>query len=177
MRTLVLDQGYQPHRIVSWQRAVLMVFDGKVEVIEEYDDDIRSVTIVIKMPAVVRLLRAVRGKRGVKLSRMNVAIRDGFKCQYCARKLPLSKLTYDHVLPRAHGGTTCWENIVMACYGCNGRKAARTPAQAGLTLLKQPVRPSWLPVVAFKIDPSLSMPDAWINWVYWHGKLDEEPSA
>ena len=177
MRTLVLDQGYQPHRIVSWQRAVLMIFDGKVEVIEEYDDDIRSVTIVIKMPAVVRLLRAVRGKRGVKLSRMNVAIRDGFKCQYCARKLPLEKLTYDHVLPRAQGGTTCWENIVMACYGCNGRKAARTPAQAGLTLLKQPVRPSWLPVVAFKLDPSLSMPEAWINWVYWHGKLDEEPSA
>jgi 5-methylcytosine-specific restriction endonuclease McrA len=177
MRTLVLDQGYQPHRIVSWQRAVLMIFDGKVEVIEEYDDDIRSVTIVIKMPAVVRLLRAVRGKRGVKLSRMNVAIRDGFKCQYCARKLPLEKLTYDHVVPRAQAGTTCWENIVMACYGCNGRKAARTPQQAGLTLLKQPVRPSWLPVVAFKLDPSLSVPEAWINWVYWHGKLDEEPSA
>lgn len=92
MRTLVLDQGYQPHRIVSWQRAVLMLFDGKVEVIEVYDDDIRSVTFVIKMPAVVRLLRALRGKRGVKFSRMNVAIRDGFKCQYCARKLPLGLL-------------------------------------------------------------------------------------
>jgi 5-methylcytosine-specific restriction endonuclease McrA len=175
MRTLVLDQGYQPHRIISWQRAVSMLFDGKVEVIEEYDDDIRSVTFVFKMPAVVRLLRAVRGKRGVKLSRMNVAIRDGFKCQYCARKLPLEKLTYDHVVPRAQGGTTCWENIVMACHTCNGRKAARTPEQARLTLLKQPVRPTWLPVVAFKVDPSLSVPEAWINWVYWHGKLDEEP--
>ena len=177
MRTLVLDQGYQPHRIVSWQRAVLMVFDGKVEVIEEYDDDIRSVTFVIKMPAVVRLLRAVRGKRGVKFSRMNVAIRDGFKCQYCARKLPLNKLTYDHVVPSSQGGTTCWENIVMACFTCNGRKAARTPREAGLTLLKQPVRPSWLPVVAFKIDPSLSVPETWLNWVYWHGKLEEDPSA
>ena len=28
MRTLVLDQGFQPHRVVSWQRAVLMLFDG-----------------------------------------------------------------------------------------------------------------------------------------------------
>src|SRR5690348_9198108 len=114
MRTLVLDQGYQPHRVVSWQRAVLMLFDGKVEVVEEYDDDIRSVTITIKMPSVVRLVRAVRRKVVVKLSRMNVALRDDFRCQYCATKLPLSKLTYDHVLPRSQGGTTCWENIVMA---------------------------------------------------------------
>jgi hypothetical protein len=65
----------------------------------------------------------------------------------------------------------------MAGSASNGRKAARTPEQAGLTLLKQPVRPTWLPVVAFKLDPSLSVPDAWINWVYWHGTLDEEPSA
>ena len=62
MRTLVLDQGYQPHRVVSWQRAITLLFDGKVEVVEEYDEDIRSVTITIKMPAVVRLLRAVRGR-------------------------------------------------------------------------------------------------------------------
>lgn len=177
MRTLVLDQGYQPHRIVSWQRAVLMMFDGKVEVIEEYDDDIRTVTFVIKMPAVVRLLRALRGKRGVKFSRMNVAIRDGFTCQYCARKLPLCKLTYDHVVPRAQGGTTCWENIVMACYACNGCKGARAPSQVGLKLRKQPKRPQWLPVVAFKIDPSLSVPETWLNWVYWHGALEQDPSS
>jgi len=138
MRTLVLDQGYQPHRIVSWQRAVLMLFDGKAEVIEEYDDDIRSVTFVIKMPAVVRLLRAFAGKRGVKFSRMNVAIRDDFRCQYCARKLPLDKLTYDHVVPRAQGGATCWENIVMACCACNGHKGHMSPAQVGMKLRKHP---------------------------------------
>jgi 5-methylcytosine-specific restriction endonuclease McrA len=175
--TLVLDQGYQPHRIVSWQRAVLMLFDGKVEVVEEYDDDVRSVTISIKMPSVVRLLRAVRGKRGVKFSRMNVAIRDGFKCQYCARKLPLGQLTYDHVVPRAFGGLTNWENIVMACFPCNGRKGHRSPSQIGMKLLKQPVRPSWLPVVAFKVDPSLSIPETWLNWVYWHGKLEEDAAS
>ena len=67
MRTLVLDQGFQPHRIISWQRAVCMIFDGKVEVVEEYDEDIRSVSITIKMPAVVRLLRALAGrKRAIK---------------------------------------------------------------------------------------------------------------
>jgi 5-methylcytosine-specific restriction endonuclease McrA len=152
MRTLVLDQGYQPHRVVSWQRAITMLFDGKVEVVEEYEHDVRSVTFTIKMPAVVRLLRAVRGKRGVKFSRINVATRDGFRCQYCGRKLPLSKLTYDHVVPRSQGGKTRWENIVMACYDCNGRKGDRTPTQAGMRIDKLPVKPQWLPVVAFRID-------------------------
>lgn len=174
MRTLVLDQGYQPHRIVSWQRAVLMLFDGKVEVVEEYADEIRSVTFSIKMPAVVRLLRAVRGKRGVKFSRINVAARDEFRCQYCGDKLPLGKLTYDHVVPRALGGRTAWENIVMACLPCNGRKGRKRPEQAGMRLLKQPVRPTWLPVIAFRIDPTSSVPEAWTHWLYWHGALEED---
>lgn len=174
MRTLVLDQGYEPHRIVSWQRAVLMMFDGKVEVIEEYEDDIRSVHISIKMPSVVRLVRAVRKHRGVRFSRINVALRDGFRCQYCATKLPLSKLTYDHVLPRSQGGTTCWENIVMACVRCNGRKGGRTPGRAGLTLLKRPVCPSWLPALTFAIDPTCSVPEGWAQWVYWHGALEQD---
>ncbi|HKP55770.1 MAG TPA: HNH endonuclease [Polyangiales bacterium] len=174
MRTLVLDQGYRPHGIVTWQRAVLMLFDGKVEVVEEYEHDIRSVTVTIKMPSVVRLLRALRGKRGVKFSRMNVATRDAFRCQYCGDKLPLHKLTYDHVIPRAQGGKTCWENIVMACYTCNGRKGHRTPAQVGLRLLRQPVRPRWLPVVAFRIDPTCSVPETWTQWIYWHGALEED---
>lgn len=174
MRTLVLDQGYQPHRIVSWQRAVVMLFDGKVEVVEEYDEDIRSVSITIKMPAVVRMLRAIRGrKRAVKFSRINVATRDDFRCQYCGDKLPLRRLTYDHVVPRSQGGRTTWENVVMACYDCNEQKSDRTPRQARMHLKKQPVKPSWLPVIAFRIDPACSIPEAWANWLYWHGALEE----
>jgi 5-methylcytosine-specific restriction endonuclease McrA len=174
MQTLVLDQGYQPHRIVSWQRAVVMLFDGKVEVVEEYDEDIRSVSVTIKMPAVVRMLRAMRGKkRGIKFSRINVATRDGFSCQYCSVKLPLRKLTYDHVVPRSQGGRTTWENIVMACYDCNEAKSDRTPAQAGMRLARTPVKPTWLPVIAFRVDPASSVPDAWSNWLYWHGTMPE----
>jgi len=175
MRTLVLDQGYQPHRIVSWQRAVGLLFEGKVEVVEEYEDELRSVSITIRMPAVVRLLRALRGrKRAVKFSRMNVATRDDFRCQYCGEKHPLRRLTYDHVVPRSQGGRTCWENVVMACYECNARKSADTPEQAGMRLLKKPVKPKWLPIIAFRIDPACSVPEAWANWLYWHGTLEED---
>lgn len=172
--TLVLDRGYQPHRIVSWQRAVTMLFQGKVEIVEEYDEDIRGVTITIKMPAVVRLLGKIRGKRSIKFSRINVAMRDSFSCMYCGNKLPLRKLTYDHVVPRSRGGKTRWENIVMACYPCNERKANQTPAEARMKLIKTPVKPSWLPVVGFRVEATMSIPDQWANWLYWQGTLDEE---
>jgi len=172
-RTLVLDQGYQPLRIVSWQRAVTMLFEGKVEVIEEYDEDIRSVSITIKMPAVVRLLRAIRGrKKAVKFSRINVMTRDNFRCQYCGRRLPMSKLNYDHVIPRSQGGKTVWQNIVTACYPCNERKGNRTPVQARMRLRRKPVKPKSLPIVAFRISTE-SIPDAWASWVYWQGTLEE----
>lgn len=174
-RTLVLDQGYQPHRVVDWRRAMMMVFDGKVEVIEEYDEEVwRGSTVVIKMPSVVRLLNRIRGKRSIKFSRVNVALRDNFACQYCRTKLPLKKLTFDHVVPRSKGGKTRWENIVMACYDCNERKADRTPKQAGMPLLKEPVKPRSLPVVAFRVDRSDSIPEAWRSWLYWNVELESD---
>jgi 5-methylcytosine-specific restriction endonuclease McrA len=173
-RTLVLDPGFQPHRIVSWQRAVIMLFEGKVEVIEEYDEDICSVSLTIKMPAVVRLLRALRGrKKGVRFSRINVMTRDKYRCQYCGMKLPMSKLNYDHVIPRSRGGRTTWENIVTCCYPCNDRKGGRTPREAGMRLIADPIKPRSLPVVAFRFETT-SIPDAWASWIYWQGALEED---
>lgn len=172
--TLVLDQGYVPHRIVSWQRAISMWCDGKVEIVEEYDENVyQSITVTIRMPAVVRLLGRFRGrKQVVKFSRINVATRDDHTCQYCTKKLPLSKLTYDHVVPRAQGGLTRWENIVMACYRCNEDKRDRTPQQAGMKLLKKPVRPAYLPTITMRFDMT-DVPSAWASWLYWNGKLEE----
>src|SRR5262245_39571130 len=103
MQTLVLTHAYEPHRVVSWQRAITMFLGGKVEVLSEFEEDVRSVTITIKMPAVVRLVRAVQQhpRRGVKFSRANVLARDAFACQYCSRRLSPRELTFDHVIPRA----------------------------------------------------------------------------
>ena len=172
-KTLVLDQSYQPHRVVSWQRAVMMWWDDKVEILEEYEDDICSVTFTIKMPAVVRLLHRVRGKRqAVKFSRINVAMRDNYTCQYCGVKEPLSKLTYDHVLPRSQGGKTVWENIVISCYSCNEFKANRTPVQAKMVLRKNPIRPVFLPAVTMRFEVG-SCPDLWRSWLYWNVAIEE----
>jgi len=127
------------------------------------------------MPAVVRLLRRVARKKAVKFSRMNVLTRDDWTCQYCGRRYfgQAGKLNYDHVTPRSQGGKTVWENIVTACYPCNDRKRDRTPQQAGMHLRKRPEKPRSLPVVAFHFEPGESIPDAWRNFVYWHGALEE----
>src|SRR5262249_37242294 len=127
METLVLTASYEPVARVSWKRAVTLLFDGKVEVIEEYEDRfIRSVTLESKMPSVIRFLRVVRTrKKTPKFSRENVYARDNGRCQYCAKKVARSEATYDHVVLRALGGKTTWENVVICCVPCNQKKGAR----------------------------------------------------
>ena len=173
-RTLLLTQGYEPIQIISWQRAVTLLALDKVEVVEEYDAQIRATSIVIQVPAVVRLRRAFRRHaKPVKFSRVNIYARDRYTCQYCGDKKPIAELTYDHVLPRALGGKTEWSNIVTACQDCNLRKGARTPQQAGMALRTQPARPTWIPAVTIKVSLR-SMPDAWRDYLYWTGELDSE---
>ena len=160
-QTLLLTPWMMPHKVISWQDAVTMMFLDKVEVLEAYDEEIASPSLSMRMPAVVRLKKPVGSvKRGVKFSRINVFTRDGFRCQYCGEKKRMSELNYDHVLPRDLGGTTVWENIVTACYPCNDRKRNRTPEQAGMKLLKRPIKPKTLPMTAMPFDKRV-IPAAW----------------
>ena len=174
LRTLVLDQGYQPHRIIRWERAIAMVLGDKAEILEEYDEDITTVTLRFKVPSVIRILRAIpRRKKAVRFSRINIMTRDGFSCQYCGKKLTISQLTYDHVRPRSQKGPTSWENIVSACYPCNGKKRNRTPEEAGMKLLRQPYKPTTLPLVAFHFEIGRDLPSTWASYVYWQGELEQ----
>jgi 5-methylcytosine-specific restriction endonuclease McrA len=174
-RTLVLSQAYEPVKVISWRRALTLLTLGKVEVLEEHDWSIRTVTVVIKAPAVVRLLRTFRRrKQVVKFSRVNIYARDKYACQYCREKKPIAELTYDHVVPRRFGGRTTWTNIVTACQACNLRKGARTPVQAGMPLRAAPVRPDWVPAVAITVSLH-SAPDAWRDYLYWTGELTAGP--
>jgi 5-methylcytosine-specific restriction endonuclease McrA len=164
-RTLLLTPWMMPHKIISWQDAVTMIFLDKAEVLEAYDEKIHSPSLTMPMPAVVRLKRAASSmKRGVKFSRINVYTRDGFRCQYCGQKKRTDELNYDHVVPRVQGGKTVWENIVTACYPCNTKKRNRTPEQAGMTLLARPVKPKSLPLAPVVIDTK-KIPAAWTG--YW----------
>lgn len=169
METLMLTRGYMPHRIVAWQKAIAMSFTGRVEVVETYDEVIRSVRLAVNKPAVVRLTRAVRHcEPRVRFSRANVLLRDDHTCQYCGERRLGRDLTFDHVVPRAQGGVTSWTNIVTACRACNSEKGSRTPKQAGLTLLSEPVRPSSLPFKFKQLRVGRLVPDPWKSWVWWN---------
>ncbi len=169
---LFLDVDYRPLRIEPWTRAVVDVFLGKAEVLEySRDRTIRGVARDYPMPAVVRVLRRFRrDKVAIRFSRLNIYARDAFICQYCGQRLPSEDLTFDHVLPRAAGGRTTWENIVTCCVPCNATKANRTPSQARMRLLRNPTKPRWLPTLTVAMDPS-RMPTEWT--AYWSGSLQQ----
>jgi 5-methylcytosine-specific restriction endonuclease McrA len=145
---LVLNASFEPLHVVTWQRAIQLLFQGKVEVVEESDQEIRTVRLTIKVPAVLRLLHYVpltRKKNIVRFSRANIFLRDNHVCQYCNRHFSRNHLTLDHVTPIVQGGRKCWENIVTACKTCNQKKGGRTPQQANMHLVRTPKQPHWLP--------------------------------
>jgi 5-methylcytosine-specific restriction endonuclease McrA len=170
--TLLLNNTYEPLQVISWQRAITLLWTNKVEVIEEHDEEIHSISFSMKIPSVLRMLLPVRIKRRapVKFTRLNIFTRDGFTCQYCAQKFESEELTFDHVVPVAQGGKKSWENIATACVGCNSKKEGRTPQQAGMKLLKKPKQPVWAQVVTVTIGLKKT-PDSWRDYLYWNAEL------
>jgi 5-methylcytosine-specific restriction endonuclease McrA len=168
MHTLMLLPWMAPHKVISWQRAIVLSFLGKVEVITEYDEVIRSPSVALRAPAVVRMRRAhVPHKTSIRFCRANVFRRDELTCQYCGEIFPACDLTFDHVMPRSRGGLTEWTNIVTCCRPCNDRKRDRTPEQAEMKLLRRPVKPKWLPGVdltALHLDTKKT-PAEWAGFV------------
>lgn len=163
--TLLLTSWYFPHKVVRWEDAVTLVYLEKADAVVTYDEKIRSPSVTMGKPAVIRLRKKHRMvQSGVKFSRQNVFTRDGFRCQYCARRLPVSKLTYDHVVPRKRGGRTEWTNIVTACRPCNGKKGCRTPDEAGMFPKNVPVQPKSLPFAGPMIDPARA-PREWHDFL------------
>lgn len=146
MRTLVLNSGYEPVQLISWQKAMCLVLSCKAEVVAEYGNLIRTVSSAFAMPSVVRLKRYVRTIRTftmARCTRRNVLLRDRYQCQYCGVVCRPGAITIDHVLPRSRGGRTVWENVVAACHLCNRKKGDTLLPDCGMKLRKAPRRPHW----------------------------------
>lgn len=141
---IVLNASYEFIGLISWRRAMTLLFKGKVEVLRESDRIIRSVSRTFRLPAVIRLLKYIRQiyRKEVPFSRNNILIRDGFTCQYCGGNFNSTELTLDHVLPKVQGGSNRWTNVVACCKRCNLKKGGRTPRQAGMFLTRQPFKPT-----------------------------------
>ena len=96
--TLLLNSTYEPLRVVNWQKAICLLWQGKVEVLEVYD----------------------------------------------------------------------WR--------CNNKKSGRTPEEAGMRLVKKPVKPRWSPVITITIGIR-NTPESWRDYLYWNMELDADPSG
>jgi 5-methylcytosine-specific restriction endonuclease McrA len=168
LRTLVLMPWMtEINRVTNWKNGVVLAVTSKADVLEEYDVECSSPSLRIQIPAVLRLRKNEmrRTKKSVKFSRQNVYARDRYRCCYCGLTKTAKELNYDHVIPRLRGGKTVWENIVTSCYGCNGRKGSRTPAEAGLTMHYRPYRPTVLPLTPpVAIDLSTA-PALWLPYL------------
>ncbi|UCG63289.1 MAG: HNH endonuclease [Candidatus Zixiibacteriota bacterium] len=141
---LMLNQNYEPLTITSARRAVVLLFQGKAEMIETADGlKIRSVSRSYSLPSVVRLwhYKKVPFKR-IMLTRKNIIMRDRNRCQYCGTAK--GPMTVDHIVPKTMGGTDSWENLVCSCSKCNNKKGDRTPEQSQMKLLKRPTRPTYI---------------------------------
>ena len=142
-RVLVLNQNYQPLTITKTKRAVSLVLDQKVEILEKYNETIHSIDFSLQLPCVVRLTRYINyHPKAIPLTRKNLLRRDGYICQYCGIKN--KPMTIDHILPKQRGGEDTWDNLVAACTKCNHKKNNRTPKESSMLLLKNPKKPSIL---------------------------------
>jgi len=102
----------------------------------------------IRIPTVILLGRYDRMPMHLPgLGLRGIWQRDGGRCQYTGRQLAPGEGNIDHIIPRSRGGATSWENCVLSDRRINSRKGARTPGEAGLTLLRTPEPPQALPAI------------------------------
>jgi 5-methylcytosine-specific restriction endonuclease McrA len=158
-RVLVLNASYEPLNVCTVRRALVLILKEKAEVLERGDDVLRSETMRIDRPEVIRLITFVRVPRDIhrrRITRKAVLARDGWTCQYCGTDK--HSLTVDHVIPRSRGGESVWENIVASCAPCNRRKGNRLPQEIRMHPKRRPRPPG--PTVFIRIAAPRT-PEAW----------------
>ena len=162
--------SYYPLSLWCWQDAVKAAFMERVDIVAEYDDYVRSPSTRVRIPSVIVLKDYVKPQKRVAFTRFNLFLRDGFRCQYCGSK---GDLTFDHVVPRASGGVTSWQNVVAACSRCNLKKGSKSLRRAGLSLQRTPRQPSYEELRnAGRQFPPNYLHKSWMDFLYWDSELE-----
>lgn len=168
---LVLNRNWQAINVNSPMDALSMMYSGAATglYVKEnefmnpikwedwinlpYDENYTYVNTVngkIKIPKVIILSRYNKvPKKRPKFTKRNIWARDGGVCQYTGKKLSPNEGNIDHIVPRSKGGVTSWTNCVLTHNKVNAMKGDKTPQEAGLTLLKEPVAPKDVPTTFF----------------------------
>lgn len=189
--TLVLNRNWQPVHVATVERALVLLWNDSARVVDPADFQlyswadwanrrprggeafVQAVRFKLRVPEVVVLSGYDRlPVARVTFSRRNIFKRDHYTCQYCSARPGSEELTVDHVVPRAQGGVSSWENCVLACTACNKRKADRTPEEARMHLRKRPVRPAWKPLYADH-QVRIASWSKFVSEAYWNVTLQE----
>lgn len=140
-RVLLLNGDFEPIRIIGLHRAIMLIVDEKVDIIETNgEEEIRSPSITLPYPSVIRLRKYVKvpyRKKEVPISHKSVFNRDEYKCGYCLKH----PTTIDHIVPRSRGGKHEWGNVVSSCINCNRKKSNKLLSEIGWQLKIQPTVP------------------------------------
>lgn len=172
---LVLNADFTPVSVFplsTWgvERTLRNDMKDRITPLEFYDTKLRSQNFEYRPPSVIALKTYIKQPQRVAFTRMNIFLRDNFKCQYCGGSFEAKNLTFDHVIPRASGGGTNFENIVACCVSCNTKKGSsmsmkpmRTPKEPGVRELSR-IRP-----------PREKLHSSWLDYLYWSGVLEEQP--
>lgn len=162
--------SYYPLSLWAWQDAIKAVFLERVNIVSEYDVAVRSPSFSMRLPSVVSLKSFVKPARHPAFTRFNVFLRDGFRCQYCGDG---DDLTFDHLIPRALGGQTTWENVVAACSTCNLRKGGQHPRDARMWPAQTPFQPTVTDLHnRGRAFPPNYLHDSWMDYLYWDTELE-----
>ena len=166
--------SYFPLSVWSWQEAVKAIFRDTVTIVSEYDRVIHSPNAEFKLPSVIALKEYVPTNHSPAFTRYNVFLRDAWHCQYCAEAYKTHLLTFDHVIPRARGGKTSWDNIVSACKPCNTRKGSKLPNECNMHPMTPPREPSVyeLQETGRRFPPNF-LHESWDDFLYWDSELLE----
>lgn len=149
----IQTESYETHDFASW--AELPVPDG--------EPSVQTVRSALRVPEVVVLTRfGGVPRQSLPFTRRNLLRRDRSQCQYCGRRPTSAELSIDHVVPRALGGETSWENCVLACVHCNRRKGAKLVHETNMRLMRPPRAPQWSPIFEVAGAPPR---EAWRNFV------------
>lgn len=182
--TLVLNKYYYPIHLISWKRAISLLYQGIAlsldqdfiaynydswvdysrlpDFDETYYNFVSSPSITVAVPDVLVLKKYEHlPMRDVKYTRENVFHRDKNRCAYCGKKFKNADLTIDHIIPKSRGGDNSWKNTITSCKFCNNKKADRTPREADMILLYRPIEPRWTDALS-KVK---SYPDVRPTWI------------
>ena len=172
---LVLNADFRPlsHFPLSlwcWQDAIKAVFLERVNILSEYDRQVRSPSFSMALPSVVSLKTYIRPPGRPSFTRFNLFLRDRFTCQYCGST---KDLTFDHLIPRARGGQTTWDNVTTACSNCNLKKGSKLARQAGMHPRFHPYQPSMQDLLANgRHFPPGYLHQSWLDYLYWDVELE-----